>query len=93
MTSATPGSPGGSTWEPLHPWSPSGPGTPVEVLLRIYARCLDGDDERWFGRLEDALGDGVTCPFAWLLVPGMFREPRRQAASDGIWLHMIEPNS
>jgi integrase len=31
-------------------------GHTVEVLLRIYARCLDGDDERWFGRLEDALG-------------------------------------
>ena len=25
--------------------------------VRIYAHCLDGDDERWFGRLEDALGD------------------------------------
>jgi integrase len=32
-------------------------GHTVEVLLRIYAHCLDGDDERWFGRLEDALGD------------------------------------
>jgi integrase len=32
-------------------------GHTVEVLLRIYAHCLDGDDERWFGRLEGALGD------------------------------------
>lgn len=23
-------------------------GHTVEVLLRIYAHCLDGDDERWF---------------------------------------------
>lgn len=28
----------------------------VEVLYRIYAHCLDGDDERWFTRMEDALG-------------------------------------
>ncbi len=27
----------------------------VEVLYRIYAHCLDGDDERWFTRMEDAL--------------------------------------
>jgi integrase len=32
-------------------------GHTVEVLLRIYAHCIDGDDERWFGRLEGALGD------------------------------------
>ena len=30
----------------------------VEVLLRIYAHCIDGDDERWFGPMEDALGRG-----------------------------------
>ena len=30
-------------------------GHTVEVLLRIYAHCLDGDDERWFGRMEDTL--------------------------------------
>ena len=28
----------------------------VEVLLRIYAHCLDGDDDRWFGPMETALG-------------------------------------
>jgi integrase len=31
-------------------------GHTVEVLLRIYTHCLDGDDERWFGRMEQALG-------------------------------------
>jgi integrase len=31
-------------------------GHTVEVLYRIYAHCLDGDDERWFARMEDALG-------------------------------------
>jgi integrase len=31
-------------------------GHTVEVLLRIYAHCLDGDDERWFGRMEQGLG-------------------------------------
>lgn len=30
----------------------------VEVFLRIYAHCIDGDDERWFGTMEDALGRG-----------------------------------
>jgi integrase len=30
-------------------------GHSVEVLYRIYAPCLD-DDERWFQRMEDALG-------------------------------------
>jgi retron-type reverse transcriptase len=31
-------------------------GHTVEVLFRIYAHCIDGDDERWFARMEDALG-------------------------------------
>lgn len=31
-------------------------GHTVEVLLRIYAHCLDGDDDRWFGAMEKALG-------------------------------------
>jgi integrase len=31
-------------------------GHTVEVLYRIYAHCLDGDDERWFERMEQALG-------------------------------------
>jgi integrase len=31
-------------------------GHTVEVLLRTYAHCIDGDDERWFGAMEDALG-------------------------------------
>lgn len=33
-------------------------GHTVEVLLRIYAHCIDGDDDRWFGAMEDALGRG-----------------------------------
>jgi integrase len=31
-------------------------GHTVEVLYRIYAHCLDGDDERWFTHMEQALG-------------------------------------
>jgi integrase len=31
-------------------------GHTVEVLLRICAHCIDGDDERWFGPMDDALG-------------------------------------
>jgi integrase len=31
-------------------------GHTVEVLLRIYTHCLDGDDVRWFGAMEKALG-------------------------------------
>jgi integrase len=31
-------------------------GHTVEVLLRIYAHCIDGDGDRWFGPMEDALG-------------------------------------
>jgi hypothetical protein len=30
-------------------------GHTVEVLLRIYAHCLDGDDNKWFGVMEDSL--------------------------------------
>jgi integrase len=30
-------------------------GHTVEVLYRIYAHCLEGDDERWFARMEEAL--------------------------------------
>jgi integrase len=31
-------------------------GHSVEVLYRIYAHCIDGDDERWHKRMEDFLG-------------------------------------
>ncbi|TQN32628.1 site-specific recombinase XerC [Haloactinospora alba] len=31
-------------------------GHSVEVLYRVYAHCLDGDDDRWFGRIEDEMG-------------------------------------
>src|SRR5215831_2886750 len=31
-------------------------GHTVKVLYRIYAHCLDGDDERWFSHMEQALG-------------------------------------
>lgn len=31
-------------------------GHSVEVLYRIYAHCLDGDDQRWYDRMEQALG-------------------------------------
>ena len=30
-------------------------GHSVEVLYRIYAHCIDGDDERWHERMEDFL--------------------------------------
>ncbi|MBB4933745.1 integrase [Lipingzhangella halophila] len=30
-------------------------GHSVEVLYRVYAHCLDGDDDRWFGRIDDEL--------------------------------------
>jgi hypothetical protein len=28
----------------------------VEVLLTIYAKCIDGRDEVWFSRIDKALG-------------------------------------
>jgi len=28
----------------------------VEMLYRIYAHCIDGDDERWHKQMEDFLG-------------------------------------
>ena len=31
-------------------------GHSVEVLYRIYAHCLEGEDERWHHRMEEALG-------------------------------------
>ena len=33
-------------------------GHTVEVLRRIYAHCIEGDDERRFGPMEQALGRG-----------------------------------
>jgi integrase len=33
-------------------------GHTAEVLLRIYAQCLDGDDDKWFSVMEDSLGEG-----------------------------------
>jgi integrase len=32
-------------------------GHTVEVLHRIYAHCLDGDDERWFTSMQQALSE------------------------------------
>ncbi len=51
----------------------------VEVLYRIYAHCLDGDDERWFARTEQALGrlQALICADAAKPVPHMFRKPRQ----------------
>ena len=31
-------------------------GHSVEMLYRIYAHCIDGDDQRWRKRMEDFLG-------------------------------------
>jgi integrase len=31
-------------------------GHSVEVLLRVYAGCIDGQDQMWNGRIDDALG-------------------------------------
>jgi hypothetical protein len=30
-------------------------GHSVEVLERVYAHCLDGQDERWFDKIDAAL--------------------------------------
>ena len=30
----------------------------VDVLLRVYAGCIDGHEHMWNGRIEDALKDG-----------------------------------
>jgi hypothetical protein len=40
----------------LRRWSRRGPGHTVEVLLRIYAHRLDGDDDQWLQRTEELLG-------------------------------------
>ncbi|GAA4378153.1 hypothetical protein GCM10023088_38730 [Actinomadura verrucosospora] len=38
----------------------------VDVLLRVYAGCINGHEHMWNGRIEDALKDGdqlgVRCP-------------------------------
>jgi hypothetical protein len=31
-------------------------GHSVEVLYRVYAHCIDGEDERWYKRMEEFLG-------------------------------------
>ncbi len=31
-------------------------GSSVEMPYRIYAHCIDGDDERWHKQMEDFLG-------------------------------------
>jgi integrase len=33
-------------------------GHSVEVLLRVYAKCVDGDDRAALRRIEEALNDG-----------------------------------
>jgi len=33
-------------------------GHSVEVLLSIYAKCIDGRDQVWFDPIDSALGDG-----------------------------------
>jgi len=32
-------------------------GHSVEVLLTIYAKCIEGHDRVWFERVDEALGD------------------------------------
>jgi hypothetical protein len=45
-------------WVPLPDSVRAGHG--VAVLLRVYARCLDGHDQLWNTRIYDALRDGET---------------------------------
>jgi hypothetical protein len=42
--------------------SPSGPGHSVAVLLKVYAKCIDGQDQIAKRRIEDALGDPGDAP-------------------------------
>jgi len=78
-------------------------GHTVEVLFRIYAHCIDGDDERspgWkkllasLGALYrawlNAGGGLLTWPDAPGLIPHIFRKLRLRAASGGIWLRMCQ---
>lgn len=37
-------------------------GHSVEVLLRVYAGCIDGQDQLWNGRIDDALRDDGEEP-------------------------------
>ena len=37
-------------------WAVKWAGHSVEVLYRVYAHCIDGDDERWHKQMEDFLG-------------------------------------
>jgi integrase len=37
-------------------------GHSVEVLLRVYAGCIDGQDQLWNGRIDDALRDDNEDP-------------------------------
>lgn len=37
-------------------------GHSVEVLLRIYAGCIDGQEALWLQRIDDALGDPESVP-------------------------------
>jgi hypothetical protein len=53
-TCATPGSLGGSTPAPPRPRSPPA-GHSVEVLMRVYARCMTGLEDVWIGRMDQAL--------------------------------------
>jgi integrase len=41
-------------------------GHTVEVLRRIYAHCLDGDDDKWFGAMDASLGKDL---------PGLMTSP------------------
>ena len=73
----------------------------MEVLYRIYAHCIDGDDGRWHKQMEDFLwlasspdrdaGDSCFPKLSWadaaIFIPRIFRDWRHRVASGGIWLH------
>jgi hypothetical protein len=59
MTCAMRASPPGSTAASRPPRSPSGAGHSVAVLLKVYAKCIDGQDQMAKRRIENALRGGV----------------------------------
>ena len=55
MTSGTPGSPGGSTRACPATEVAAWAGHSVEMLMRVYARCVVGLEGVWIGRMDEAL--------------------------------------
>lgn len=78
MTCAMPAFPPGSTAVSRPAQAAEWAGHSVAVLLRIYAKCIDGQDQLAKRRIEDALRESDDEPVADATALPLKTPPRRQ---------------